>query len=243
MAEGWEIRRRVARFRGIPLTVLSSSRSGGRRLDVHEFAGREDPFAEDLGRSAVSISVRGIFLGDAQDLDADRLREAFDRVGAGELVLPHSAPISVAVASYQIEEAAGESGAQRFDVEFVEAGYPATPSRLPDWGGRVVTGLGAVLDAVGDRFARAFSIAGATPATVAAGQAVANGAAAAIGQAVEKVRAITDLAADLEAVVRETESLTDTISGQIVDASLGAAAFRDTLEAIGSLPQIGRAHV
>ena len=48
--EGWEIRRREARFRGVPLVVLSSSRTGGRRLDVHEFAGRDLPFAEDLGR-------------------------------------------------------------------------------------------------------------------------------------------------------------------------------------------------
>lgn len=236
MAEGWEIRRRVARFRGIPLQVLSSSRSGGRRLDVHEFAGREDPFAEDLGRSAVSISVRGIFIGEAHDLDADRLRRAFDQAGAGELVLPHSAPISVAVASYQIEEAAGEAGAQRFDVEFVEAGYPATPSRLPDWGGRVATSLAGVLDAVGNRFSGAFGIAGAAAATVEAGQAVANGAAAAIGQAVEKTRAISELVDDLDDVVREVDSLTSTISGQIVDAALGAAAFRDTLEAIGSLP-------
>ena len=236
MALGWEIRRRVARFRGIPITVLSSSRSGGRRLDVHEFAGRDEPFAEDLGRSALTLSISGIFIGDEHDLEADALRVAFEREGAGELVLPHTKPISVAVTSYQIEEAADEAGAQRFSADFVEAGYAATPSRLPDTGGQVATRAALGIDLVSVRFASAFSISGGTPATVSAGQAIAAGAAFSISQALEIVRSVFELADDLEGLVREVESLSATIESRIIDPATGALAFRNALEQFGSLP-------
>lgn len=71
-----------------PFWVESDTIAGGRRLVVHEFPHRDDPYVEDMGRATVKISVTAYVAGDAADSEAARLRRACERGGAQRLQLP-----------------------------------------------------------------------------------------------------------------------------------------------------------
>jgi len=236
MAEGWETRRREARLGDVELAILEATSTGGRRIDVHQYFGRDTPYAEDLGRSARTFSVRAIVLGEDHDLAASRLRKLLERAGPHELTLPHLEPIAVAVTDFRISEPAGEARNHRVEFSAVEAGHPAIPNARPDTGGRVETFVGEALDALEGWFADAFEIGGQAQATIDAGVAVANEAAAAIRGALDELQAVTELADELDDVVRQVQTLEDTIAGTIVDAAVGVAQIRRTFESIAALP-------
>lgn len=234
--EGWQLRRRVARFRGIELIFLGSSRGGGRRLDVHEFANRDVPYAEDLGRSARTFSLRGAVIGPDHDLDAERLEAAFEKRGPGELVLPHRAPIMVAVASWRFEEPEREERIQRFEVEFVEAGLASAPVARTNTAGVVETRADSSLAALATRFSSVFSIQGQTAAAVDQVVAVASSAADRISQAFEYLKAGQAASEEIAAYAREVDAFKRRISSSIVDAAVTAALFQDRLDDLLSLP-------
>jgi len=84
-----------ASYKGVPFYVEHDGERGGRRLAVHQFPRRDDPFLEDLGRSAKSFEITAYLVGDASDSDASALSSVFDAEGAGLLVLPTHGPIMV----------------------------------------------------------------------------------------------------------------------------------------------------
>lgn len=123
-----------ASFRGASFFVESSERSGGRRVVVHEFPLRNDPFVEDLGRKARSFRVDGYVIGDGYIAKRDALLSALeDASGPGELVHPYhgvrrAVPVSVAV-----RETRAEGGIAMFAIEFAEAPAQApTPVEVVD---------------------------------------------------------------------------------------------------------------
>src|SRR5262245_27796266 len=79
-----------ASFRGAPFLVESSERSGGRRVVVHEFPLRDEPFVEDLGKRGSVFRVDGYVIGDDYLTQRDALLAALeDESGPGELVHPY----------------------------------------------------------------------------------------------------------------------------------------------------------
>src|SRR5262245_21955657 len=98
-----------AQFRDAIFFVETDSRSGGRRVAVHQYPKRNVPYAEDMGRTAVRITVQGYLIsnwGRSPAADADtagrgrqgepidyrilknNLIEALERDGPGWLRLP-----------------------------------------------------------------------------------------------------------------------------------------------------------
>jgi len=236
MAEGFEVRRRVAQFRGIPIEILSSTRSGGRRLDVHEFGKREKPWAEDLGRATRSFTVRGLVIGADHDLDGQRLEEAFEKNGPGELILPHRAPISVAVRSYRFEEPERATRVQTFEVEFVEAGVPSTPGARPNTSGEVKTRGEAAFEAMKTRLGEVFSIDGETAAAVDRISAVTADAAAAVETAFDALKATVDTIERVAQVADTVRALENRLQGTLADAAVAGREFQNAIDEILDLP-------
>lgn len=234
--EGWEIRRRTARFRGVDLVVLGSTRSGGRRLAVHEFARRELPYAEDLGRSARVFSLRGATIGGDHDLAAELLIAAFEKLGPGELVLAHNAPLMVSVKSYSFEEPTRQTRIQRFSVEFVESGTPTIPPARANTAGIAQTAVKSAISAIKERFSAIFTISDQTKAAIDRTVAIADDAVALVSTAFDNLKAAADVVEEVAAYAEKINDLANRISGQIVDAAVTAAEFQDALDDLLGLP-------
>ena len=234
--EGWQLRRRNARFRGIPIFVFESERSGGRRLDVHTFAFRDVPYSEDLGRAPRTFSVRGAVLGADHDLDAEKLEAALEQKGPGELVLPHRAAIMVAVASYRFQEPDREERIQRFEIEFVEAGLAVSPTPRANTAGKVESQADAAIAATKARFAKVFALDGLTGAGIKRLAGVASSAADAISTAFEFLKAGQAATEEIAAYAKAVDDFKRDVAGSIVDAAAMAGTLQDRLDDLLSLP-------
>ena len=236
MPEGFEVRRRIAQFRGIPLEILGSSRGGGRRLDVHEFGKREKPWAEDMGRAARSFSVRGIVIGSDHDLDGEKLEKAFEKNGPGELILPHRAPISVAVRSYQFEEPERETRLQRFNVEFVEAGVPAIPGARKNTSGNVKTRGEKAVAETRSRFAEVFSISNETEGSIIRIGDVATASTVTVSTEFDALKSTTEILEDVAATADSVSELSSRMSQTLINPFVSAGQFQNAIDQILDLP-------
>jgi prophage DNA circulation protein len=122
-----------AAFDGNEFFVEVGGRQGGRRLVVHQFPKKEDPYTEDMGRQATRFSVRGYCIQSSQRPDyrpaRDALQQRLDTGGYGSLQLPTMRPMKVACLQYRLTEEERLGGYCVFDMEFVEAGAsPFKPS-------------------------------------------------------------------------------------------------------------------
>jgi prophage DNA circulation protein len=86
-----------ASFRGVPFHVESDQESGGRRVAVHEFPLRDDPFLEDLGEAPRKYEVTAYVAADSGNAAATQgrvaaLLAALSANGASVLVLPLAGP-------------------------------------------------------------------------------------------------------------------------------------------------------
>lgn len=81
-----------ASYRGVPFIVESNAGEVGRRGQVHEYWGRDEPYAEDGGRRARRIEFKAYVLGDDCALQRDALLAALEEKGPGMLVHPNMAP-------------------------------------------------------------------------------------------------------------------------------------------------------
>jgi prophage DNA circulation protein len=116
-----------ASFRGVPFLVESSERSGGRRVQVHEFPLRDDPFAEDLGRKARTFRIDGYVIGDDYLTKRDALQVALEDVaGPGELVDPFHGVKRAMCVGLTVRSTRAEGGIAMFAIEFTE-----TPAQAP----------------------------------------------------------------------------------------------------------------
>lgn len=115
-----------ASFRGVPFFVETVDATTGRRLVVHEFPFRDDPFVENLGRRARKFRVDGYLLGDDYLVQKAALIDAIEAEGSGALVLPYY-PLKRAIGeTAAVRESRAEGGFAIVSVEFCE-----TPVQAP----------------------------------------------------------------------------------------------------------------
>lgn len=107
-------------FRGVPFSTVDHERSGGRRLAVTEFPGRDVPLVEDMGRRARQFSLTCHVAGRDYRARRDALIEALEAPGPGLLIHPWHGQMTVAVQEYSsAEDQAG--GICTFTLQLVEA--------------------------------------------------------------------------------------------------------------------------
>ncbi len=158
-AAGGQKRRMVgATFRDVPFFVEGAERSGGRRTVRHEYPLRDEPFVEDLGRSARDFRVEGYVLGDDYLAKRDALIAALETAGSGELLHPYHGTLRVICDHFTVAESSREGGVARFSISFAQtAAQPPFPSAAPDASARVKASVDVARRAVATDFSRKYS--------------------------------------------------------------------------------------
>lgn len=184
---GWRDQLQAASYRGVPFHVLSTGGQVGRRNAVHEYPLRDLPYAEDLGRKARGFSVDAFVLGDDYMAARDRLIDALEAAGSGELVHPYRGRSQVVVADASVSESTADGGMARFTISFVESGEPVNPSSNEDGWTIIVGQTEAAQAAAESSFFDSFSAAGLQDFVGAEALTVVNGALTSIHAAADSL--------------------------------------------------------
>jgi prophage DNA circulation protein len=116
-------------FRGEPFLYTDSDGDLGRRAVVHEYPGRDLPFVEDMGRRTRTWSMELMVAGPDYMALRNRMIEALEKAGPGELIHPTLGKLNVCVVDARgPRESTRQGGTARFYVTFVESGGAAYPS-------------------------------------------------------------------------------------------------------------------
>lgn len=146
-----------ATFRGVPFFVEVAELEGGRRTVRHEYPLRDEPFSEDMGRRARFFPVDGYVLGPDYLAARDRLIEALEAAGPGELVHPYHGRRSVIAARFRVRESTADGGIARFGIDFEETpAQPAFPAAVVDAPAEAGRAAGLVRASVGQEFLAAY---------------------------------------------------------------------------------------
>lgn len=130
-----------ATFRGVPFAVRQNATLFGRRLAIHQYPGRDDPWVEDMGRGIRRLRMTGflvsgdrVYAGGPVELQRAILIAAAEKSGAGTLTHPTLGVLKVAVASLQVGDPMEAGTFSDVEFEFVEAGKSQFPSILTSTG-------------------------------------------------------------------------------------------------------------
>ena len=150
----WATELRRATFRGVPFGVLGAEKMLGRRIALHEYPYRDDPWAEDLGRGTRRHRVQGFLLEHARygggDVIAQRrsMETAAEQKGVATLVHPTLGSLQVTLQDLNVVERF-EIG-RVFELQFtlIEGGSQALPQVLSAFGS-ILADASSLLNAVG----------------------------------------------------------------------------------------------
>lgn len=226
-----------ASFRGVPFFVEASDRTGGRRVMVHEFPLRDDPFVEDLGRRARKFRVDGYVVGDDYIAQKNALLAALeDEEGPGQLVHPYYG-IKIAIAeTNSTRETQSEGGWAQIGIEFCEAPAQApTPTVVDDLPGKVAASAAAAHTASQAQFAADYDPAGLPAFALASAEGALTRATAAVSASLAPLVAdaqelatfnsqVTILTAQAASLVRQPLGLVDRFLTAITGLATTAAA-------------------
>lgn len=82
----WAANLQPASWRGVPFAVEVDTYRGGRRIALHEYPYRDDPWPEDTGRATRRIAITGFLLGDDVFDQRSALIAALEQPGPGTLI-------------------------------------------------------------------------------------------------------------------------------------------------------------
>lgn len=116
-----------ASFRGISFVIEQTSVPTGQRGQLHEFVQRDEPFFEQLGKRAQVHKLTAFIIGPDCFERRDKLLEALETPGAGELVHPWLGRMLVKAGACEVSHDRREGGMVRFDLEM----YPDQPRKFP----------------------------------------------------------------------------------------------------------------
>jgi prophage DNA circulation protein len=119
-----------AKFNNVPFCVQTDSRSGGRRVHVHEFPSRENWANEDLGRLRQQVDVQGYVYGPEHDRWAEKLFNACTSPSISMLYLPMRVPLQARCLTVESTFNADQLGRIDFTMRFsLETGDPLGETR------------------------------------------------------------------------------------------------------------------
>lgn len=125
----WLDKLNPASFRGVQFYLMEDPTAAvGRRRANHQYAGRDEPYSEDMGRKQRVYSIAGGVDGDDFIEKANRLQDAFEQRGAGILVHPFLGELNVTVEATFTYQGRFVS----FQLTAEEAGTDDNPSGVVD---------------------------------------------------------------------------------------------------------------
>ena len=117
----WREQLQEASFRGATFKVTAhSSEQAGRRVQVHEYPGRDRAYPEDMGLKTREFSVQAYVLGADYMTARDALIDACAKAGSGLLIHPWLGRVMVCTGC-QLSESVDEGGVSS-DPVLVDAG-------------------------------------------------------------------------------------------------------------------------
>lgn len=123
----WRDQLQAAAFRGVPFHVERDSVPVGRAIQLHEYPKTDANLAEDMGRIARVHSFTAWVIGEDCHAKRDKLLDALEKPGAGELIHPWLGRMQAKAGKCEMSHDRREGGMVRFDLEF----YPDTTKTQP----------------------------------------------------------------------------------------------------------------
>lgn len=127
-----------ASWRGVKFGVVDTATGGGRRLAIHQYPGREDPWTEDMGGSVDRYQLRGFVLdgslklgGGTIAMQRASLIAACRLKGSGKLAHPTLGSLTVVLERWRVSEALDADRFSEVELEFVDAGKQEFPVSSP----------------------------------------------------------------------------------------------------------------
>lgn len=127
MTKTWRDDLLPASFRGIKFLIEQATVPVGRKGQLHEYPQRDEPFFESLGKQSQVHKVSAFVIGDDCFERRDKLLEALEKEGPGELVHPWLGRMQVDVGECDLSHSRPEGGMARLELTF----YPSKPRRFP----------------------------------------------------------------------------------------------------------------
>ncbi|KPY33614.1 MULTISPECIES: DNA circularization protein [Pseudomonas syringae group] len=116
-----------ASFRGVGFFISSTAVPIGRKGQLHEFPQRDEPYFESLGKQSQVHTVTAFIVGPDCFEQRDKLLQALEASGAGELVHPWLGRMQVQVGECDMTHSLAEGGIVRLNLKF----YPDQPLKFP----------------------------------------------------------------------------------------------------------------
>lgn len=158
---GWKDNLQPATLAGAPFEVESAELTLGRRVQTHEYPGRDKPYTEELGRAARKVSIEAFLVGDDFMAKRDKLLAVLESGGAHELVHPWHGRMTVNVdGDCRVRHGAREGRYCAVSISLVEAGELAFPAASASTGAQSLLGADALKTASIDDFMTSFSLDG-----------------------------------------------------------------------------------
>ncbi|MCO4171775.1 DNA circularization N-terminal domain-containing protein [Aeromonas veronii] len=150
-----------ASFRGVAFKVDSDDLQVGRRTVLHEYPGRDTPSVEDMGRETREYAISAYLIGPDFIAERDRLIEALEQAGPGELVSPWYGRMNVVVMGKQrISHSKADGGMCVVSFTFVESGEDEWPTSTPTGSSLLAGRSTSLLDRAQSAFASTFGLDG-----------------------------------------------------------------------------------
>jgi prophage DNA circulation protein len=127
MTATWRDKLLPASFRGISFLIPQASVPVGMKGPLHEFPQRDTPFFEQMGKQAHVHKMTAWVVGDDCLERRDKLIEALQTPGAGELVHPWLGRLQVKVGECDMAHERTQGGMVTFELTF----YPDLPLKSP----------------------------------------------------------------------------------------------------------------
>lgn len=146
-------------YRGVPFSILAhDSIPAGRRVHNHEYPGRDQNHAEDLGRRTGEFEVNCFVIGSSHQLSRDALVAACGRAGPGILIHPYLGVKRVICTECNVTEQANERRMARFTLRFIAAGANNQPAAALDTAELIAGAAAALQSALASEFASRFGL-------------------------------------------------------------------------------------
>ena len=127
MTVTWRDKLLPASFRGISFLIPQASVPVGMKGQLHEFPQRDTPYFEQLGKQSQVHKMTAWVIGDDCFERRDKLIEALNTPGGGELVHPWLGKMQVKVGECEMSHDRVGGGMVSFDLTF----YPDAPLKTP----------------------------------------------------------------------------------------------------------------
>jgi prophage DNA circulation protein len=127
----WQATLWPASFGGVPFYIEKTKDRFGKKIVVHEFPNRDDPYIEGLGQKANHFDLNAYLAEDTADIDAATLKAMLLAPGPQMLVLPDEGPVLCMFKDGAWDHERDRLGYVGFNLNFVAVGASSAIASAP----------------------------------------------------------------------------------------------------------------